>query len=236
MKPIASLALLFAFWFSTAFAADAPAAPATARTVIKISVALAPDSKETVTALLDVNDAPQFKEWGVKAANYALKWYPELAKQLDSKGFVPPREFTIRIRKDKGVAATSGDVITINSDYVKDHQEDLGMVAHELVHVIQHYKRAPGYAGWLVEGIADYERYFVVEPGSKNARYGPNSNYKQGYQPAAALLNYIEKKSGPGTVARLNQALREGKYEKTTFKEITGGEAEDLWRAFKESK
>jgi hypothetical protein len=127
-------------------------------------------------------------------------------------------------------------VITINVDYLKNHQDDLGMVAHELVHVIQKYKRTPPDSGWLTEGIADYVRYFVVEPGAKNARFDVNkSNYKRGYQPAAGLLHFAEQKK-PGTVAKLNQLLREGKFGKETFKEIVGSEPDELWEEFKKAK
>jgi hypothetical protein len=206
-----------------------------ARELIRISAPLAPDSKEQITAVVDVNDAPQFKEWGIKAANYALKWYPELAKSLASDGFTPPREFGIVIRDVKGVAYTAGTTITINVGYLKNHTDDLGMVAHELVHVIQHY-RGRGNPGWLVEGVADYMRYFVVEPGAKNARFDPDrSDYKRGYQPAAGLLNWIEKQKGPGTVAKLNEIMRTGKFKPDTFKEVTGYEPDEAWTAFKES-
>jgi len=109
------------------------------------------------------------------------------------------------------------------------------MVAHELVHVIQHY-RGRGNPGWLIEGIADYLRYFVVEPGAKNARFNPDhTSYKRGYQPAAAMLNWLEQKKGPGIIARLNEVMREGKYKPGTFKKITGYEPDEAWNDFKAS-
>jgi hypothetical protein len=235
----ASAALLVGLTVPLHAATPAPATQprattAPARELIRISATL-PDSKEKITAVVDVNGAPEYKEWGIKAANYALKWYPELDKHLPSDGFTPPREFGIVIREAKGVAYTSGTTITINVGYLKNHTDDLGMVAHELVHVIQHY-RGRGNPGWLVEGIADYMRYFVVEPGAKNARFNPErSSYKNGYQPAAAMLNYIEKQKGPGIVVKLNQIMREGKFKPDTFKEITGYEPDELWTDFKAS-
>jgi hypothetical protein len=240
----ASAALLVGLTVPLYAATPAPATPprattAPARELIRISATL-PDSKEKITAVVDVNGAPEYKEWGIKAANYALKWYPELDKHLPSDGFTPPREFGIVIREAKGVAYTSGTTITINVGYLKNHTDDLGMVAHELVHVIQHY-HGRGNPGWLVEGIADYMRYFVVEPGAKNARFDPERiSYKRGYQPAAAMLNYIEKQK-PGIVVKLNQIMREGKYkpegkaDPDTFKEVTGYEPDALWVDFKAS-
>jgi hypothetical protein len=241
MKSVFAAAAIVAGLSVPLFAASpAPTTRPTATTkytleLIRISAPLAPDSKEQITAVVDVNDAPQFKEWGIKAANYALKWYPELAKNLASEGYTPPREFGIVIRDVKGVAYTSGKTITINVGYLKNHTDDLGMVAHELVHVIQQY-HGRGNPGWLVEGVADYMRYFVVEPGAKNARFDPErSDYKRGYQPAAGLLNWIEKQKGPGIVAKLNEIMRTGKYKPDTFKDVTGYEPDEAWAAFKES-
>ena len=80
------------------------------------------------------------------------------------------------------------------------------MVAHELTHVIQHYRR--GGPGWLVEGVADYVRYYVIEPGTRRGRFDPQrSDYKRGYQPAAGLLNWLESRR-PGLVIGLNAAMR----------------------------
>jgi acid phosphatase family membrane protein YuiD len=209
------------------------ATSAPARTLIRISEPLAPDSKEQITAVVDITEAPEFKDWGIKAAHYALKWYPTLDKGLPSPNFTAPREFGIIIRPAKGVAYTSGTNITINTAYLKGHTDDLGMVAHELVHVIQHYRgRNPG---WLVEGVADYMRYFVVEPGAKNARFNADrSDYKGGYQPAAAMLNFLEKQQ-PGIVVKFNQLMREGKFRQDTFQEWTGYEPDELWTEFKTS-
>jgi len=239
----AAIAATIALIASTAcLAADTPTTrpaavttkPAAERTYIKVTAPLAPDSKEIITCLVDVNDAPEFKDWGVQAANYALKCYPTIDKRIASPGYTAPREFRLIIKPAKGVAYTTGKAITINTAYLKGHTDDFGMVAHELVHVIQQY-RGRGNPGWLVEGVADYVRYFVIEPGAKNARFNPErSNYKGGYQPAAAMLNWIEQKH-PGAVVTLNQAMRQGKYTPELFKEQAGGDPDDLWAQFKES-
>jgi hypothetical protein len=76
-----------------------------------------------------------------------------------------------------GVAYTSNKTITIAADWVKKHPDDYGMVVHELTHVVQSYKRPGRGTGWLVEGIADYIRFFQYEPGkigpinARRARY-----------------------------------------------------------------
>jgi len=69
-----------------------------------------------------------------------------------------------------GVAATSGTPqgprIEVSARYALAHPDDVGLIVHEMVHVVQNYKHyndteAPG---WLVEGIADYVRWFFYEP------------------------------------------------------------------------
>ena len=42
---------------------------------------------------------------------------------------------------------------------------------HELVHVVQQYRRRP--PGWLVEGIPDYIRWYLYEPQSRGAEISP---------------------------------------------------------------
>lgn len=201
--------------------------------LLKLTAAL-PDSKESLVCLLDVNDAAELEQWGVEAAKYAFKSYPAIEKALASEGFTPPREFRLVIKHDKGVAYTSGTAITINSDYVTKHKDDFGMVAHELTHVIQKYRRGEG---WITEGIADYVRYYVIEPGTRRAAFNAErQSYKNGYQPAAGLLNWLEKTKGPGVVSKLNVALRKGKYTPELFKEITGGSPDEEWDAFKASQ
>ncbi len=142
---------------------------------------------------------------------------------------------TLHFKPMDGVAHASGTTLTISSKWIKQRPDDFGMVAHELCHVIQRYRGRSG-PGWLTEGIADYVRYYVVEPGSKQGRFDPQrSDYKRGYQPAAGLLNYIETRR-PGTVAKLNTLLREGKYKPASFKEIAGDEPDALWEQFKASE
>ncbi|WP_162550328.1 basic secretory protein-like protein [Hymenobacter nivis] len=57
-----------------------------------------------------------------------------------------------------GVAATGNGVATYNPAWLLKHPEDLGVVTHEVMHVVQAYPNG-SCPGWLTEGIADYVRY-----------------------------------------------------------------------------
>ncbi len=215
---------------------DAPASSEQpeVRTVTKVSAKTGPKADDRLTVLVDFNDAPEAKDWALKAADYAIEWYPKLCKLLESDGHETPKEVTLFFKPMDGVAHASGTTVTISSKWINDHPEDLGMVAHELVHVVQGYgdSKVPG---WLTEGIADYVRYYVVEPDSDRRHFDPEqSNYDSGYQATAGLLNFVEKKR-PGAVKKLNALIRERKYTPEAFKKLAGGEPESLWRQFKAS-
>jgi hypothetical protein len=214
--------------------AQTPAAPATkpAEKIVRVT-GEHPATKEALICLVDVTAAPELEKWGTDAANYAIKHYPTIEKTLVTEGYKPTREFRLLFKDMPGVAHASGNVITISINYVKKNPDDWGMVAHELTHVIQRYRRGEG---WLTEGIADYVRYYVIEPGSRRARFDINrTSYKNAYQPAAGFLDYLER-TKPGTVSKLNAALRAGKYKPELFVEIAGGTPDELWEKFKESK
>jgi multidrug efflux pump subunit AcrB len=128
------------------------------------------------------------------------------------------------------VAGTSGDRIAISADWVKAHPDDFGMVIHELTHVVQGYPKYDPV--WLVEGIADYVRYWHFEPGRKPRVEPKKRSYREGYGTAAAFLAWMEKTHDKEIVPKLNRALRAGTYRDELLKEYTGKGLDELWRDF----
>jgi hypothetical protein len=106
-------------------------------------------------------------------------------------------------------------------------------MVHETVHVVQDY-RDPDCPGWLVEGIADYIRFFKYEPG-KIGRIDPRrARYDGAYRQSAAFLAYVCDKYDKALVRKINARLREGRYRDEVFKELTGKTVEELgaeWKA-----
>lgn len=187
-----------------------------------------------LTVLVDVNEAPEVKEWALKAANYAIEVYPKIAAALPSDGYTPPNEVTLYFKPMNGVAFTTGRKITVASQWITKHPSDIGLVGHELTHVVQHYGGGNKDAGWVTEGVADYVRYYVLEVGTPQARFNAErSSYKNGYQPAAGMLNWLEKEKGPGFVQKLNAICRAKQYTPEKFKELTGQTPDEAWEAFK---
>src|SRR5262249_289810 len=144
-----------------------------------------------VKVSVDVSEVPEQKAWADEAKKLVEKWHPLITDLLTSDGFAPPAEVKLVFKKDmKGGASTSGATISIAAEWVKEHPDDYGMVVHELTHVIQSYPRPE--PGWLVEGIADYVRFYHYEPKTKLGTVDPSrQSYRDGYRVTAMFLAWI---------------------------------------------
>jgi hypothetical protein len=187
-----------------------------------------------VEVTLDTSEVPELASWGAKAKGLVATWHPIIAERLKSDGFSPPAEVTLVFKKRmRGIAYASGTTITIAADWVGRHPDDFGMVIHELAHVVQSYPRTR--QGWLVEGIADYIRFFHYEP---EAALGPidprRASYRDGYRTTARFLAWIERTHDGAIVGKLNEALRRSRYEDGLFKEATSRDLDALWAEFLE--
>lgn len=200
--------------------------------IVLCALCAAPPARGPVIKVtVDVSKAPQVEEWGKKAAALAVKWHPIITDLLRSDGHVPPTEVRIVFEKDMKVPAyASGRTITISAKWVTDHPGDFGMVVHELTHVIQGYRR--GGPGWLVEGIADYVRFFHFEPKVKINVNPKKAKYTDSYRTSAKFLAWVEANHDKELVRKLNEALRAGKYKDEMFETRTGKNLDRLWADF----
>ncbi|MGC4002511.1 MAG: basic secretory protein-like protein [Pirellulales bacterium] len=201
-----------------------------------------PAKADVLEVIVDVSETPEHQKWADEAAELVKVWHPKLSDYLKSDGYTPPKKITLQFKKDmKGVAHTIGDRIVIAGDWITKHPEDKGMVVHELTHAIQGYRRAPRNAGWLVEGIADYTRFYLFEQSVlkpeelRRARYAnpDRSKYTDSYRTTASFLNYLVENVDPQIVVKLNAQLRDGKYSEKSFEELAKkplSEAEVDWK------
>jgi hypothetical protein len=177
--------------------------------------------KYPVEFVVDVSDAPEMKEWADKVARLCERWYPLINEELKSDGYKPPTMVTIALKKSyKGVAAAGGGRITGSVDYFKKRPGDVGAMIHETVHIVQQY-RTRGNPGWLVEGIADYIRFFKYEPGKLGNLNANTAKYNGSYRVSAAFLAYLTEKYDRDIVRKLNRMMREGEYNEAVFKQLT---------------
>ncbi|MGA2256178.1 MAG: basic secretory protein-like protein, partial [Thermoguttaceae bacterium] len=190
---------------------------------------------------IDYTDAPELKDWVEKTLQpTADKWYPKIIEALPSKDYTAPARVSIAITDDyNGVAATGGTRVVCSTAWFKRNYngEGPGAVVHELVHVVQRYGRTRGGTrnpGWLVEGIADYIRWFKYEPKPTGTRpRNPDrAKYTDSYRTTAGFLNFVVEKHDKEIVPKLNAAMRQGKYSADLWKEYTGKTADELWKEY----
>ena len=152
---------------------------------------------------IDYSETPELADWvKTKLQPTCDTWYPKIVEWLPSKEFTAPDRVSITItNKYRGVAATGGDRISCGAVWFKQNVkgEALGAVVHELVHVVQRYRGVRGGSpnpGWLVEGVADYIRWFKYEPQPTGTRPRnlDKANYTDSYRTTAGFLNYVVEK------------------------------------------
>lgn len=178
---------------------------------------------------IDTTETPELKEWVERFRPVFEKWYPIFVEYLPSEGYTAPKQLSITFKNMNGIAYTSGNRIVCAAAWFRAHPDDEGAIIHELAHVVQQY-RGRGNPGWLVEGVADYLRWFKYEPVSKRPRPNPaRAKYTDSYRTTAAFLEYVAAKHEHEIVVRLNRAMREGRYSPDLWKEYTSKTVDELW-------
>jgi len=192
------------------------------------------EARPAPAVVVDTTDAPDSEAWAASAKALVTAWFPEICRLLATDRFTPPREIKLVFKKELNVPAySSGGVITISAHWVRDHPEDLGLVVHELTHTIQAYPRSRQTPGWLVEGIADFVRWWRYEPEAPRPRIDPaKASYRDSYRTTAAFLAWASHKFDERLVPRLDAALREKRDPLPVFDELAGKSIDDVWSDF----
>jgi hypothetical protein len=195
-------------------------------------------SNASVDVTVDVSNVPELAEWGRRLKGMIQGWWPIITRNLASAGYEAPDAVTIDFKdiSTECIGAYAHDhTVTVNRADILQHQDDFGRVAHELVHVVQAYPSPT--ITWLMEGIADYLRYYVLLPDDPRRQFDPQHyTYQLGYQPAAALLDWVERTYGAGSVQRVNAVMRQGGDGEAELLKITGSTPFTLWRGYLTSR
>ncbi len=179
---------------------------------------------------IDVTDFPESKAWAEKAKGLVETWYPYITSLLSTQKWKAPKKITLIIKKDLEVPAYEENArITINGKWITGHPDDLGMVIHEMTHIIQDYPDYDGKPGWLVEGIADYTRWWRYEPEGPRPKLTAKNTYHDAYRVTAMFLAYAGKKYNLALVPALDLAMREKRDPMPVFKDLTGKTAQEIW-------
>lgn len=190
--------------------------------------------------ILDTSQAPDLKEWAETQLRPEIdKWYPIIRECLASDGFSAPKQFSVTVKPMRGVAATGGTEINVSEQWIHSQlkrpewNEAVGSVIHELVHVVQQY-HTRGNPGWLVEGVADYLRWFHFEPAAHRPvlRNPARARYSDSYKTTAGFLEYVTRNHDHELVVKLNAAMRQGRYSPRIWQDCTGKTVQELWTEY----
>jgi hypothetical protein len=185
----------------------------------------------------DTSQVPEIRPWVEETLKpTCVAWYPKIVKMLPSDDYEAPDRFRITFRRDmNGVAYCSGRRINCAAEWFLNNLEGeaAGAVVHEMVHVVQQYGRARGgerNPGWMVEGLADYIRWFLYEAEDQRPRPNPErAKYTDSYRTTAAFLDYVVREHDDDAITKFNAAMRDGEYGEALWKEYTGKTVDELW-------
>jgi len=192
---------------------------------------------------INTAQAPELQNWATnQLAPVLVEWYPKIVALLPSQGFTAPTHFNLTLKPMDGVAYTSGTEVVANSRWLLTqlHGEAIGSLVHEMVHVVQQFNGDN--PGWLVEGTADYVRWFKYEPQSHGAdlvwlrkwhHFTPH--YDASYRVSANFLNWVTERYDPKIVTQLNAAMRADKYDESLWRKYTGKTVEQLGGEWKQA-
>lgn len=168
-----------------------------------------------------------------RLVNTFFEVYPKLAKEYN-KGTLKSVKMVIDTTY-KGVAETDNGKVTINPEWLRKRPEDIDVVTHEVMHIVQDYGESSG-PGWLTEGIADYARYkFGINNEAAKwslPPYKAGQNYDNAYRITARFLLWIEEKHKAGIVKALDEQMRKHTYTDDSWKKLTGKTLDELWKEY----
>jgi len=155
--------------------------------------------------------------------------YPKLVNRFNPQA--PTTVYFIIDPTYTGVAyATGGATVYYSANYLKSNPNDIDVVTHEVMHVVQAYANG---LGWLTEGLADYARFtYGIDNTAANwalPPYAPGQNYTDSYRVTARFLVWLDKKYSPAVINELDANLRAGTYQADVWVKLTGKTLNDLW-------
>lgn len=162
--------------------------------------------------------------------------YPKEAKEYNKN--TSKEVFIIIDPNYKGVAATSGNVVRVNPEWFHQHPEDVDVVTHEVMHIVQgyHWDAVPG---WVTEGIADFVRNeYGVNNKEANwtlPNYNAHQNYTDAYRITARFFIWLQQNYDKNLVKELNLAARDKTYTSSFWNEKTGKTVDELWHIYGEN-
>tara|TARA_R110002051_G_scaffold3799_9_gene20311 strand:- start:9440 stop:10156 length:717 start_codon:yes stop_codon:yes gene_type:complete len=164
------------------------------------------------------------------------KVYPKLAKDFNKNARM---DITVKIDTAyDGVAYAHDGRVTVSSKWLHSKPNDLDLMTHEIMHIIQSYPNGAG-PGWLTEGIADFVRYKYgldnEKAGWSLTEFSDKQNYTNSYRITARFLEWVSQNYDKQIVYKLDKKLRSNIYSPELWKEYTGFTIDQLWMKYSEN-
>lgn len=189
------------------------------------------DIPNTPVIVLDFSAAPDLAGFAYRVKARAESHYARIAHFLYSPGVVMPSRFLFVFEDGEGVAEHSGLRVAFNARHFRERPQDHGEAIHQLARALQKYPRFDPL--WLVDGIAAYVRYHLIEPAAGRPAVRPGeAHYTTGGPETAAFLDWITRTHDAFFVPALNTALREDRYTTSFWRERTRKDLDALWEDY----
>ncbi|MDR0559253.1 MAG: basic secretory family protein [Prevotellaceae bacterium] len=184
--------------------------------------------------LVVIDKSPDFdKNTKTKLCEVFFQVYPQLVNRFNKNStkkvvFVIDPEY-------KGVAATFRGRVVFCPDWFKSNPEDIDVVTHEVMHIVQNYGRTDA-PGWITEGIADYVRYkYGVANEKGNWRLpevSQSQSYTNSYRITARFFAWLENHKNKNLIDKLDETMRNHKYSDSFWKDMTSKTIDELWKEY----
>lgn len=215
------------------------------------------DSNKIVFFNESEKDVPQLKIIQKKIKRSIEIYYDAIVKFFNNPN-LPKLIILIYIKDNVNVPAyaiKSASKIVLSSDWIIKRPDDiLGVLLHEFVHLVQNSNGTKNNYGYLIEGIADYVRCFLLD-GKYKASWVPEyktfknsqikddkmitsfkkqiksqKKYKTGYVRTAFYFKWIEDNYFKNFTSDLNKEIKEKDFDFDTFcLAKTKKTADQLW-------
>jgi hypothetical protein len=174
---------------------------------------------------VDATRAPDLMGVADKLASTCQAVFPKIENILHPTTYIPPTH--VYLLNFNGPSYEEAGNVYLNIDYFRANPNDVGVLVHELTHVVQNYPSGPQ---WVSEGLADYVRFDL---GYATADYGFGcdqfSDYASGYNCSATFLNYVQKNYDQNIIKELDSAMGYGQYSDQLFLDKTGWSLPQLY-------
>jgi Peptidase of plants and bacteria len=197
------------------------------RLLLTICLSLSAEAVEVTLQLPEAADE-RLKTFAHQAEQLVKEWEPKVADILASDPARRPKNITIIFREMSGVAYWDGKAINVSTAWVASHPKDVGLVVHELTHVLQGgYHKTPS---WWTEGMADYVRFGVMEDGHFGIKIDPTKQKPRDSYRVTGYFFFQAEKKYPGLIKKLHETCAAGRDPEATFKTHCDGKTvEEVW-------